>query len=112
MKSQGFELDAAGIARVLNEQPALEQLKALAGRAVNEAHAIGPHGSHGGLHQVDLIAVGEARQTPDGGEVDIDWPSPVRHLIEFGSQNNPPYRPVTRAAQNQGLRVIDRRGGG
>lgn len=32
---------------------------------------------------------------------------PFWHLIEFGSVNNPPYRPLTRAAENLGLDFTD-----
>lgn len=111
MKPGEFELDMGGVTKVLNDRPALDALKTLVADAVGEAQATGPRGAHAGRHQIDLLAVGEARETADGGEVDIDWPSHVWHLIEFGSSNNPPYRPVTRAVQNQGLRIIDRRGG-
>lgn len=33
--------------------------------------------------------------------------SPVWHLVEFGSVNNPPYRPFRRAAEALGLRWED-----
>lgn len=35
---------------------------------------------------------------------------PFWHLIEFGSINNPAYRPMTRAARASGLRFEDGRG--
>lgn len=103
-----FELYPDAIARVLNETPAVRRLEELAGQVVRSAQQE-PRGSHGGPHQVDLIQVGDTRETSDGAEVDIDWPSPVWHIIELGSVNNPPYRSITRAAQNAGLRIIDKR---
>lgn len=103
-----FELYPDAIGRVLNETPAVRKLEELAAQIVRNAQQE-PRGSHGGPHQVDLMAVGESRTTPDGAEVDIDWPSHVWHIIEFGSINNQAYRPITRAAMNAGLRLIDKR---
>jgi hypothetical protein len=96
-----IELDPEGIARVLGEQPAIEALHELAEGIVTEAVATGPR--HHAPHEIDKIAVGETRTSPQGAVVEIDWDSHVWHLIEFGSINNPPYRPLTRAAQHAGL---------
>lgn len=101
----GFELYPDAIIKVLNDTPAVEVLRNLADKAVADARSTGPRARHGGPHTIDLITVGETHITPAGAVVDIDWPSSVWHLIEFGSVNNPPYRPVTRAAQNLGLSV-------
>jgi hypothetical protein len=101
MKAGEFELDMPAVMRVLNEQKAVAALEAAAARAVADAKASGPRGrSH--AHQIDLI---ETHHTDSGALVDIDWPSHVWHIIEFGSVNNSPYRVITRAAQNQGLTI-------
>lgn len=103
------ELYPAGIVRVLNEPPAAAALHGRADRAVTEAKATGPRNPRHHTHVIDAISVGDTRTGPDGATVDIDWGSSVWYLIEFGSKNNQPYRPVTRAAQNAGLRVLDKR---
>lgn len=104
-----FTLDVPALMRVLNEDPAVTALHQHADQAVTDAHTA-PRGAHPGTHEVDKIAVGATHIGPQGATVDIDWPSPFWHLIEFGSVNNPPYRPITRGAQNAGLKVIDKRG--
>ncbi len=112
MRPGEFELDMAGIARVLNDTQAVDALERRTARVVAEARATGPRGEHAGVHEIDTIAVGETHHTDDGAVVDIDWPSHVWHIITFGSIHNPPYHPIERSAQNNGLKVIDARGGG
>lgn len=107
MNAGEFELYPDGIAAVLNEAPAVRRLEQIAEAIVRDAQRE-PRSGRPGTHQVDLIAVGESRTTDDGAEVDIDWPSHVWHIIEFGSVNNQPYRGITRAAMNAGLRIIDK----
>lgn len=108
MKAGEFELDPAGITRVLAQPQAVQALRRRAEQVVTEARQA-PHGEHAGEHEVEKISVGDEHVDASGAVIDIDWPSHVWHLVEFGSVNNPPYRPVTRAAQNAGLVVIDKR---
>lgn len=102
-----FVLDYAAIGRVLGAAEAVAVLETKAAAVVSEAISTGPRSGRNEVHEVDLIAVGETHLAADGAVVDIDWPSHVWHLLEFGSQNNPAYRPITRAAENNGLTVID-----
>lgn len=102
------ELYPAGIRAVLNEAPAREALRGRAKRTVDDAKQSGPRNPFHKTHVIDKLAVGDDRATEDGAVVDILWDSPVWHLLEFGTQHYPPYRLVTRGAQNAGLRVIER----
>lgn len=101
-------IDPRGLGRILNERDARTELAKVAVNIVQEAKALGPRNPRHTTHEIDRIGIGESRITEDGAEIDVDWLSSVWHLLEFGSVNNLPYRPLTRAAQNQGLRVIDR----
>ena len=44
--------------------------------------------------------------TPDGepAQGEVGYASAIWHIIEFGSVKNPPYRPLTAAAESAGLR--------
>lgn len=100
-----FTPDPAGIGAFLaSTEPAL---RALATEIVNEARR-GPKNPRHHDHSVDYIAVGAFRINNKGAHQDIIWPRYDAHLIEFGSVNNPPYRPLTRAVQNAGLDLKDR----
>lgn len=103
--AEDFTPDPAGIDQLLaSTQP---QLHAIATGIVNEARR-GPKNPRHRDHSVDYIAVGQFRVTAEGAEQDIDWLRYDWHLVEFGSQNNPPYRPLTRAVQNAGLELKDK----
>lgn len=104
-----INLDYAAIGRILGEAPAVAALQSRASKTVKEAKATGPRGKHAGAHEIDKLSVGETKQGDYGAAVEIDWASHVWHLIEFGSVNNPPYRPVSRAAQANGLKVTGMR---
>lgn len=107
MRPGEFELDLDGVMRVLSADEAMQVTKRKAAAVVAEAQATGPRGPHGGGHEIDKIQVGESRVTADGAITAIDWPSSVGHIIERGSAHSPPYRPLTRSAQDQGLRVVN-----
>lgn len=102
-------LDIDAVGRVLSERPAIEALEDKAGKVVGEAKADGPRAQHKGGHQIDLLEVGDTHDSDFGAAVDIDWPTSFWHLVEFGSVNNAPGRPVSRAAENNGLKIIDHR---
>lgn len=104
-----FSIDPKGLAAVLSEAKAVAELRARAAGAVQEVKATGKRGAHSGPHIVDAISVGDITYTRDGAEVEIDWNDFRWIFREFGTVNNPPERALTRAAQNQGLRVIDKR---
>lgn len=80
-------------------------MQAVASAVVNDAK-----GSLSGVRAdvVNAIAVGEFRVTNEGAEQEVDWDSPFWHFFEFGNQHHAPFRSLTRAAQNQGLKVTDR----
>lgn len=105
-----IRLDPAGIVNVLNEAPAIAALRERAGQTVDDAKRTGPKNPAHRRHVVDQLAVGQSRTTNEGAVVEIEWPSPFWHFVEFGTVNFPPSRVVTRGAQNAGLRVVDSRG--
>lgn len=100
-------VDQGGLQACLSEAQPVAYLQAKATAIVEEARQLGPRNPRHRTHEIDKLAVGETHDTDHGVVVDIDWPSSVWHLEEFGSVNNPPYAPVRRAAQNNGLHVVD-----
>lgn len=101
-------MNPAGIAAVLNEPKAVAHQRAAAGAAVADAKRTGPRNPAHRTHVIDKLEVGETRQTADGAVTSIMWASPFWAFIEFGNQHNPPARPLTRGAQNAGLKVVER----
>jgi hypothetical protein len=98
-----FTPDMQGIGEILaGFQP---QLHEVATAIVGDAK-----GSLSGVRAdvVNAITVGAFRVTSEGAEQEVDWDSPFWHFFEFGNQHHPPYRSLTRAAQNQGLKITDR----
>lgn len=102
-------LDPDGIRKVLTEPSAVEALRERASATVEDAKRSGPRNPRHHRHVVDQLAVGASRVTRDGAEVDIDWNDWRWRFLEFGTQQYPPYRLVTRGAQNAGLVVKDAR---
>lgn len=105
MAGAEFELDPEGLGEVLAQAELV--LRPIGNAIVEEAKRM-PRNPRHRSHEVDLIAVGEFRVTDTGAELDINWDSSFWHLVEYGSVNSPPYRPLTRAAQNAGLTIDDR----
>lgn len=99
------ELYPAGIVEVLNGPRAGAVQRLAAAAAVADAKRTGPRNPAHHSHVIDQLDVGETRRTSDGAVTSIEWRSPFWHFVEFGS---PPTRPLTRGAQNAGLRVIER----
>lgn len=101
-----FEPNPAGLDELLHGSEAGAHLTTVARAYKDEVERIAPQG-HGSTHFGDTIEIGEA--TDDHGEsmVTVETSDPFWHLIEFGSANNPPYRPFTAAAENVGLEFHD-----
>jgi hypothetical protein len=75
-----------------------------AGKVKAETERVAPHhtGYYGGT-----IAVGSPRLEDGKLVVDVYSTDFAASIIEFGSMNNPPYRPLTLGATNLGLEVKD-----
>lgn len=54
----------------------------------------------------DKVVTSPARVVDDKAVGYIGSNSSIWHILEFGSVNNPPYRPLTRAVESVGLVVV------
>lgn len=104
-----FVPNVAGIAEVLGSGTARRGLTA-AGEAITEASKANAPVGHDerGVHYQDTLHTGSP-YIGEGGELVVEVYSTDYNaaLIEFGSVNNPPYRPITHGAQACGLSVDD-----
>jgi hypothetical protein len=75
--------------------PALETAAAALARTIPEFVPV-HHGTMQRLYRTDT-------RTVDDGRVEVLIGSPFWHWLEYGTQWNPPYRPIQRAAQSLGL---------
>lgn len=85
-----------------------EALLASALAAVSEAAAVVASGAasavpHHTGHAADSYQSTAAEITPSGVVATAYTDDPAGHLIEFGSVNNPAYRPLTRGVERAGL---------
>lgn len=96
-----FESNEAGIDELLHKPEAVAFLEQVAHVYAAEVERVAPEGA-GSVKFRDTIDV----HTQDD-EVTVTTSDSVWHLIEYGSVNNPPYRPFTAAAQNVGLDFHD-----
>lgn len=103
-------IDPKGLVAVCNEAEAMTAQREAAAAAAEQVQRDGPKNPAHRKHVVDKISVGDTRKTPEGAATAIRWDSPFWHLVEFGNAHHGPYRPVTRAAQAVGLRVVESRG--
>lgn len=100
-----FELDEAGLERLLSAGQAERVARDAAQAIVDEAERIAPHGFMGYRDHLD---VGEAHTLDGVVAVDAVADSPGWHLVEFGSANNVPHRVLERAARNVGIDFRER----
>lgn len=96
-----FEANAEGIDELLHGDQAVAFLEQVANIYKPEIERVAPLGS-GSVKFRDTISV-----HVQGGEVAVATDDPFWHLLEYGSVNNPPYRPFTAAAENLGLDFHD-----
>lgn len=103
-----FTQDRAGIARLMRGREIGHHVDRAAQAAADAARAHAPVGPGlGSGSYEDSIRAEPARLGPDGWSAELVSDDPFWHLIEFGSVNNPPYRPLTRGTQDAGLDFTD-----
>ncbi len=81
------------------------ELANLRSRAAKETRRVapkGPTGMYGGSIVEEPI-----RKTPAGLATGYGSTDFAAHIVEFGSVNNQPYRPLHKGAQAAGLKVTD-----
>lgn len=101
-----IEINLAGIVELLNSPEALAVLDDAADRIAQAAIANtrrGPSNQYG--HIRDAYYLYPAKPGPQGGEAAAANRSPVFHMLEFGTVNNPPERPFTRAVLDAGYQL-------
>lgn len=96
-----FTLDEAGLDRFLGDAPAIRVLTDRAEQVAREWQDNDPRSRPGG-HEPPDIRVGDVTHERGVPEVPVVTMDSLWHVIEYGSINNPPYRPATRAALNAG----------
>lgn len=92
-----FELDQRGILELLNDGPAVAYVTELAAQGAAAAEQAAPVGRYA-PHYRDTIGSTPGEATSDGAKATFYSSSSVWHIVEYGSVNNPPYRPLTRGA--------------
>lgn len=102
-KTARFVLDPKGIIELLSSPQAVSHAAARARGIQQEWQRNDPRNNPGG-HEPPEISVGAAQRDSHGAMVPVFTDDPIWHIIEYGSANNPPYRPATKAAQNAGVR--------
>lgn len=96
-----FYIEANATEQLLSTEQAKAVVRAVAEAATRRAVEIQPNLT--GEHDQDLIT--EDPRIEDGvAKCGYGSKSPSWHIMEFGSVHNPPFRPLTRAAQELGLR--------
>lgn len=94
-----YAADDDAVEKIVNGEDALNAALELAYRAASIAREINPSAT-------DAALIDHGGPIDDDGVVSA-WfgsSSSIWHIIEFGSVNNPPYRPLTSAAEAIGLR--------
>lgn len=99
-----FTPDPKGIADFLSEKWALDHVDRVDKALVSLAARAAPFGvDQRRGHIRNRFEIEPARPTSHGAEGAAGNTDRLYHLIEFGSANNQPYRPLTRAALELGL---------
>lgn len=100
-----WEPDHLALAAVARSPEIIAELEDIRDRAAAETERIAPHGATGDYSRSIVRGPVEIR----GDEVSTSYGSKdfAAHIVEFGSVNNPPYRPLHRAAAALGLKVED-----
>lgn len=108
MSKVRFTLDHAGLERLLSSNEAEAALGRVAEDVRREWERGDPRQKSGG-HQPPKIEVGPPGRDDGVAVVPVFTNDSIWHLVEFGSANNAPYRPATRAAHAAGLELKDSR---
>jgi hypothetical protein len=96
-------VDRAAVLAFAKGPQVAAELVALRSRAARETRRIAPKGPTGMYSE--SIVEGPVEQTAKGLATSYGSTDFAAHIVEVGSVNNPPYRPLHRAAQALGLRV-------
>lgn len=98
------EIDEAKLAQLLEAPAVGELITLLAGDVAEAVVAVAP--VHTGAYR-DSIRSRPAELVKGVWRAKVESTDPKAHLVEWGSVNNPPYRPMTAGALAMGLRVED-----
>lgn len=108
MAAARFELNEKGLDALLSSAAAEAFLTRAATGIARDWERLDPRSQPGG-HEPPKIEVGAPARDRGVAVVPVYTNDPIWHIIEFGSANNQPYRPATKAAQNSGAKFEDRR---
>lgn len=100
-----FELDNDAIASFMASTPMKTELGKLAVQLAGLVRSTGPRGSSGEYRQ--SIKIGKVIVDDLEARISVGSDDQFAHLIEFGSVNNKPYRPLTKAGLQMGLKFED-----
>lgn len=98
-------VDRAAVAAFVRGPEVATELGNLRTRAANETRRIAPRGPT--RQYSKSIVEGPIEVTAKGVKTSYGSTDFAAHIVENGSVNNPPYRPLTRGAQALGLKVED-----
>ena len=100
-----FELDEAGVAEAMRATSLKTELGQLAIKLATIVRSTGPKGSSGEYRK--SIKIGKVNNERLETWISVGSDDPFAHLVEFGSVNNKPYRPLSRAGEQLGLTLED-----
>lgn len=101
-----FEINQGGLLELLNDAAARAFLTETAQRGATATEQAAPIGRYA-PHYKDTIGSTPAEPSPEGAKATFFSSSPVWHIVEFGSVNNPPYAPLRRGALAIGVDFRD-----
>lgn len=101
MARSGFRLNRAGVTQLLNG-PQARAVIDQASQTIVEGAQAAVHSVTG--HARRSYKVAPAQQGPDGAQGAAYSDDEAGAIIEFGSEDTEPQRPLTRGAQGSGLR--------
>lgn len=102
-----FTVDDAGLERLLSDMGAAAFAREVGEQVAKEWERNDPRSRPGG-HKPPELSV-EMDREHGVAVANVTTPDPFWHIIEYGSVNNRPYRPATRAAASVGLDFKDTR---
>lgn len=100
-----FELNEAGIEEFMGSTAIKTELGKLALELATIVRTQGPKGSSGAYRR--SIKIGKVKQEGLETRISVGSDDDFAHVIEFGSVNNKPYRPLTKAGQQMGFTLED-----
>lgn len=102
-----FTLDENGLEKLLSGSDAERFLMNVGEAVARDWERFDPRNKPGG-HEPPKIRV-TADRAKGVAVANVSTDDSFWHLIEFGSSNNPPYRPATKAAESNGVKLEDSR---